>query len=76
MMAALAGVVHNREGASGPEHNYGQDNQQWVLHGDLAKVPDYRPPNYRGSNEPNVNAGHRLPHCGLPHRPSRAAESG
>jgi hypothetical protein len=57
VMAALAGVVHNREGASGPEHNYGQDNQQWVLHGDLASAgPRLPSPNYRGSNEPNVNA--------------------
>jgi hypothetical protein len=55
--ACFAGVVHHREGASGSKHNYGQDDQQWVLHGDLANAGPRLPlPNYRVSNEPNVNA--------------------
>ncbi len=38
MMVALTGVVHDRQGAAGPEHNHGQDNQQGGLHGDLANA--------------------------------------
>ncbi len=38
VMAALTGVVHDREGAADTEHNHGQDNQQGGLHGDLAKA--------------------------------------
>jgi hypothetical protein len=57
VVPALAGVVHHREGASGSKHNYGQDDRQWVLHGDLANAGPRLPlPNYRVSNEPNVNA--------------------
>jgi hypothetical protein len=36
VMAALARVVHNREGAADPEHNRRENNQQGGLHGDLA----------------------------------------
>ncbi len=36
MMAALARVVHNRQGAADPEHNRRENNQQGGLHGDLA----------------------------------------
>jgi hypothetical protein len=37
-MAALAGVVHNRQGAAGDDHNRGEDNQQGGLHCDLANA--------------------------------------
>jgi len=58
-MAALARVVHNRQGAADPERNRRENNQQGGLHGDLAAAgpPNLpRRPNYRGSNEPTVNA--------------------
>ena len=58
MMAALARVVHNRQGAADPEYNRREHNQQRGLHGDLATAgpPNLpRRPNYRGSNEPTVN---------------------
>ena len=38
MMAALAGVVHDRQGAAGAEHDHREDNQQGGLHGDLANA--------------------------------------
>ena len=43
MMAALARVVHNRQGAADPEHNGHENNQQGGLHGDLANAA---PPTY------------------------------
>jgi hypothetical protein len=58
-MAALARVVHNRQGAADPEHNRRENNQQGGLHGDLATAGPPNLPrrqNYRGSNEPTVNA--------------------
>jgi hypothetical protein len=33
MLAALAGVVHDRQCADGQQHNCGKDNEQWPLHG-------------------------------------------
>jgi len=36
MLAALAGVVHDRQRADGDEHNRDEDNDQGALHGDLA----------------------------------------
>jgi hypothetical protein len=36
MLAALAGVVHDRQGADGEQHNDGEDNCQGGLHCDLA----------------------------------------
>ena len=36
MLAALAGVVHNRQRADGRKHNRDEDNDQGALHGDLA----------------------------------------
>lgn len=42
MMAALARVVHNRQGAAEPEHNRRENNRQGDLHGDLATTG---PPN-------------------------------
>ena len=56
-MAALARVVHNRQGAADPERNRRENNQQGGLHGDLANaVPRLTPSsNYRGSNERTVN---------------------
>ncbi len=59
VMAALARVVHNRQGAADPEHNRRESNQQGGLHGDLATAGPPNLPrrqNYRGSNEPTVNA--------------------
>ena len=59
VMAALARVVHNRQGAADPEHNRRENNQQGGLHGDLATAGPPNLPrrsNYRGSNEPTVNA--------------------
>jgi len=38
VMAALARVVHNRQGAADPEHNGHENNQQGGLHGDLANA--------------------------------------
>ena len=64
MMAALARVVHNRQGAADPEHNRRENNQQGGLHGDLATAGPPNLPrrrNYRGSNEPTVNAQHLQP---------------
>ncbi len=61
-MAALARVVHNRQGAADPEHNRRENNQQGGLHSDLATAgPPNLPsrPNYRSSNEPTVNARRR-----------------
>jgi len=43
VMAALARVVHNRQGAADPEHNGHENNQQGGLHGDLANAA---PPTY------------------------------
>ncbi len=76
MMAALARVVHNRQGAADPEHNRRENNQQGGLHGDLATAgPPNLPhrPNYRGSNEPTVNARH-LQANGAPHQPRQLGE--
>ena len=36
MLAALAGVVYNRQRADGDEHNRDEDNDLGALHGDLA----------------------------------------
>jgi hypothetical protein len=36
MLAALAGVVHDRQRADGDEHNRDEDNDQGALHDDLA----------------------------------------
>jgi hypothetical protein len=36
VMAALAGAVHDRQGAACTEHNHREDDQQGGLHGDLA----------------------------------------
>ena len=70
VMAHFTGVIHDRQRAADPEHNHGQDDQQGDLHGDLANAgpPTYPgPPNYRGSNEPNVNApAPALPPAGRP----------
>jgi hypothetical protein len=42
MSAALAGFVHNRQGADGQQHNYSADNCQGGPHCDLAAgPPDY-----------------------------------
>jgi hypothetical protein len=71
VMAALARVVHNREGAADPEHNRRENNQQGGLHGDLATAgpPNLpRRPNYRGSNEPTVSARHLQANNGAPHQ--------
>ena len=72
MMAALARVVHNRQGAADPERNRRENNQQGALHGDLATAgpPNLLPhrPNYRGSNEPTVNARHLQANNGAPHQ--------
>ena len=35
VITALAGVVHDRQGASGHDHDGGEDNQQGSLHWDL-----------------------------------------
>ncbi len=62
MMAALARVVHNRQGAADSDDNRRENNQQGGLHGDLATAgPPNLPsrPIYRSSNEPTVNARHR-----------------
>ena len=45
MMAALAGIIHEGQGAAGPERNRREDNQKGGFHRDLATVV---PPNYPG----------------------------
>jgi hypothetical protein len=58
MMAALAGVVHNGQGASGHKHNGGDDNQQGGFHRDLATAgpPNpFKPQINRSSNERAMN---------------------
>jgi len=59
VMASLARVVCNRQGAVDPHNNHRENNQQRDLHGDLATAGPPNLPrrsNYRGSNEPTVNA--------------------
>ena len=60
MMAALASVVQDRQGASGHQDNGGDDNQQGGFHRDLATAgpPNPQQPNYRASNERAVNDLH------------------
>ena len=57
VMAALARVVHDRQGAACAEHDHREDNQQGGLHGDLANAGPQQSKFNRGSNEPSVNAG-------------------
>jgi hypothetical protein len=45
MLAALAGVVHDRQRANGSKHEGDGDNKQWGFHGDLAtagRFPEFR----------------------------------
>ena len=61
MMAALAGVVHDRQGAAGHKHNGGDDNQQRGFHCDLATAGPPNPFNGQfnvAQNERAVNARH------------------
>jgi hypothetical protein len=48
VMAALAGVVHNRQGAANPKHDRRENNQQRGFHRDLATAG---PPNLPQSFE-------------------------
>jgi len=75
--AALARVVHNRQGAADPERNRRENNQQGDLHGDLATAgpPNLpRQANYRGSNEPTVNTRHLQANNGAPQQPQQLDE--
>ncbi len=63
-MAALAGIIHEGQGAAGPERNRRENNQKGGFHRDLATVV---PPNYptckinRGPNEHAMNASQAAP---------------
>ncbi len=48
MLAALAGLVHDRQCADGDEHNRDDGNYQWGLHSGLAP-PATHWLNFRGS---------------------------
>jgi hypothetical protein len=69
VMAALAGIVHDREAAAGHEHNRAEDNQQGGLHVDDLRCcgpPAYWPLNYPDSNERTMNAPEPSHHPKVP----------
>ena len=54
MLAALAGVVHDRQRADGDAHNRDEDNDQGALHG--GRAPGHSPAGFsRFTNKPGVN---------------------
>ena len=55
VMAALARVVHNRQGAADPEHNRRENNQQGGLHCDIATAALLT---YRAARSPWVHLNH------------------
>jgi len=57
MMAALAGVIHDRQAAAGHEHNRGESISECSFFATSLWPPGaHRLASYRASNEPTVNA--------------------
>jgi hypothetical protein len=64
MVAALAGVVHDRQRAAGPEQDHCENNQQRSFHCDLATAPDATQfPGYLGLNEAGTPLTDRRMHA-------------
>jgi hypothetical protein len=55
VMAALAGVVHDRQAAACTEHDHRENDQQVGLHWNLATAAPDKSKFNRGSNEPRMN---------------------